>query len=447
MKLIVENIRSQLVTDDLTLLGLLYKKYSCYQPGYQYSPQYKRRVWDGKVRFFDATGRFTTGLLKRIQSDLERIGATYETEDRRNYSDVLRSDPNFDSFSLRDFQSVLFDRAMSEYRGIIEAPTGAGKTYIMGAIVSALRDNFGLVIFNKKQLLMQTYDKFHEFGLDVGAFHGEFKELKPITLVSKQSLPTVYDTFKDHTKFILFDEIHEIASGKKSKKLFHGFPHALYRFGFTATVPKEPMANMTLISSFGEVINEVTTKELVDKGTLARPTVYMITINHDHEADNYSYMQEYSERIVTNEDRNLKIKELAEALAGRTLIVVDKYEHQDILKKLIPDGYILNGQDDLETRKKTISKFIKKDKAIIIGTNIMQTGISIDEINSVINARGLKSEIPTLQLLGRGLRQSEGKTTVRFYDFYDNECRYLSKHAKNRKSAYEAEGHEVIVLQ
>ena len=68
---------------------------------------------------------------------------------------------------------------------------------------------------------------------------------------------------------------------------------------------------------------------------------------------------------------------------------------------MIPGALALEGKDDVMTRKETIKAFTEGDLSVLIGTKIMQTGIDIPEITHLINARGLKSEIATLQALGR----------------------------------------------
>ena len=57
----------------------------------------------------------------------------------------------------------------------------------------------------------------------------------------------------------------------------------------------------------------------------------------------------------------------------------------------------------------------------------------------------MKSEIATLQALGRALRRHESKDRVYVYDFMDQE-KYLADHSRARKRHYENEGHEVKVL-
>jgi superfamily II DNA or RNA helicase len=75
----------------------------------------------------------------------------------------------------------------------------------------------------------------------------------------------------------------------------------------------------------------------------------------------------------------------------------------------------------------------------------LQTGVNIEEITHFINARGMKSEIATLQALGRALRRHDSKDVVYIYDFLDKE-KYLSDHSVARKRHYEKEGHTVKIL-
>ena len=57
----------------------------------------------------------------------------------------------------------------------------------------------------------------------------------------------------------------------------------------------------------------------------------------------------------------------------------------------------------------------------------------------------MKSEIATLQALGRALRRHDSKKQVYVYDFMDKE-KYLSNHSRARKRHYENEGHEVQII-
>ena len=104
---------------------------------------------------------------------------------------------------------------------------------------------------------------------------------------------------------------------------------------------------------------------------------------------------------------------------------------------MIPDSLTLEGKDSISVRKDTIKSFVENDNSVLIGTTIMQTGIDIPEITHLINARGLKSEIATLQALGRALRIHKSKKEVFIHDFSD-EVPYLKEHSKKRRTAYKS---------
>ena len=104
---------------------------------------------------------------------------------------------------------------------------------------------------------------------------------------------------------------------------------------------------------------------------------------------------------------------------------------------MVPEALTLEGKDDVNVRKKAIQDFKDAEHSILIGTKIMQTGIDIPEITHLVNARGLKSEIATLQALGRALRIHESKKQVHIYDFNDT-VPYLKEHSAARKRAYKS---------
>jgi superfamily II DNA or RNA helicase len=446
LKIIVKNNQSFLKTENKKLLTTLKKKYSAKVPGYNYSTAYKKRGWNGEKYFFsDKTGKFGTGLLSHILEDLTYLGIEYKIEDLRE--STHSEDISLPGVTLRDYQESAVKKALKAKGCIIKAPTGAGKTLILGGILKALEDKRGLVFFTKKQLLKQTYDELRGWGIDVGLAFGDGVILKPITLCTVQSIDKVIDTHLESSEFIIFDEVHEFAKGKVATKVIKSFPNAAYRIGMTATVPRDPMSRLNLISGLGSVIEEVEAKELIDEGFLTEPLIQIIPIKDTGTVEDteLSYREIYEKFVTENDTRNDMIVELAKKIQqkpSRTLIIVKDLKHAEILHSNIPNSFKLEGKDDLGIRKKTIDAF-KDDKiSVLIGTTIMQTGIDIPEITHLINARGLKSEIATLQALGRALRIHKSKNRVFIYDFFDR-APYLEKHAKERIKSYKSLGLEI----
>ena len=72
----------------------------------------------------------------------------------------------------------------------------------------------------------------------------------------------------------------------------------------------------------------------------------------------------------------------------------------------------------------------------VICTAVWKEGVNIPELNVVINAAGGKSELVTLQTIGRGLRKTENKSELIIYDFFDNSHHYLVDHFGHRFCLY-----------
>lgn len=443
MNIIIKNVSSLLKTDNTELLSILRKKYSAKQPGYQYSKAYSRG-WDGSKYFITPGGVVGTGLVPFIVDDLKTAELDYTIVDER---EPPLDSPNTEvpKITYRDYQQNLINLALKNRMGIIKAPTGSGKTVILAGLLKAFEDMRGVIFFTQKGLLLQTYDFLKDLGFDVGIVFGEGVDIKPITLCTVQSVHKIIDSHLDTAEFIIFDEVHEFSKGKLSTKVVKSFPQASYRYGMTATVPSERLAKLNLVSYLGPVISEVDVQTLVRAGFLTPPIIKFMEVEEykDDACTFLTYPEIYDKYVVHNEYRNKVIQNICdEIVSGNVLILVKNLKHLEILRDLIPGSITLEGKDDVFTRKEVISAFKKAKRSILIGTKVLQTGIDIPEITHFINARGLKSEIATIQALGRALRIHRSKDVVHIYDFND-QVPYLKEHALARRRAYKSLNVEV----
>jgi len=451
MEITVGTQKSKILTDNPELLNRLRMLYSFQVPGYQYTPAY-RRGWDGKKSYISKTGEFRAGLLPLVLKDLEKIDCTPIIKD--SLPSISPKDFNFPSIKYYDFQKNLIKRAILSKRGVIKSPTGSGKTLIMAGLIKALHGRKIVVLFNSKQLLKQTFDFFSNLGIeDLGIAFGEGYINGDIMLCTVQSIDKIFDTHLEEAEVLMIDEVHEFCTGTTSLAAIESFPKAVCRFGFTATPPKDDIPYHNLVGAIGGILEEKTTTDLVEEGFLTKPIIQVIKVNHRdaHLSQDMSYREVYDQYLINSDERNEVIRNIVEKVRSKDknskiLILVKELNHLEKLKDIIPDAYALEGKDSLEERYKVISKFLKEDKGILLATKIMQTGINIEEITHFINARGYKSEIPTLQGLGRSLRKHHSKKTVYCYDFVDAEIKYLNSHSRNRIKSYRNEGHEVIIL-
>ena len=456
MKIVVGNLTSTLETDNPELLRTLNDKYSFSVPGYQYSPAYRSRRWDGKKRYFAANGKFKTGLLSRIVSDLSKIGVdNIQWDNKPKEEEPLI--PEVGNFKYREYQKLAIHRCLKKKRAIVDSPTGSGKTLIMAGCIASLQhkqDITAVVLFREKGILNQTYEFFKKCGIrDLGYNSGEGYVPGKVMLSTVQSIERIIDTHLHESELLMVDEAHQFCKGETTIAAVESFPNASYRLAFTATPPRESSkdinARMVLEGAFGPVYTTRTAEDLIKDGALAKPIIQVVD-NTPVSAvpEDLSYLEIYDEYIVNCDRRNDKIKEIVSKVyqsnpSAKILILVKNLQHIENLQGRIENCYTIEGKDDIDSRYDIINKFVKDDKpATIVGTNVMQTGISIDEISHMVNARGLSGEVPTLQGLGRGIRKAEGKDEMYFYDFYDR-MPYLENHSKQRIHHYETLKFEV----
>lgn len=445
--IIVQNIHSTLKTSNKKLKSILHKKYRQRVEGYSYSPAYKKGHWDGFKSFFsEKTGKFGTGMLQHVLDDLGIADLPYTIDDQR--TQIENKDFGLSGIELRPYQKELTVKALELKNCIIKAPTGSGKTVVLASILQALKGRTGLIFFTKKQLLYQTYTFLTSHGFDVGVAFGDGVDIKPLTLCTIQSIDKVIDSHLKTSEFIIFDEVHEFSKGKIASKAIESFPNARVRIGMTATIPKNKLDRLTLISALGQVIEGATATDLIESGFLTEPVIQIVTVPDCVDCiDDTVYREIYRKCITENETRNDMIRDLVVKIKQnpcKVLILTKDLEHAKILNDSLPGSLKLEGKDDLLTRSKTIKEFTDQEHGVLIGTTIMQTGVDIPEITHFINARGLKSEIATIQAMGRALRIHKSKIKVYIYDFLDN-APYLTTHAKQRIKSYEALNFKVYI--
>jgi len=452
MKIRVGIIDSLIETDNPQIIKVLSDKWAFPVQGYQFTPAYRRRGWDGKKRFITPAGRFKTGLLPAILEDLAKINCTPEIIKEYLIGGKRTFQTSIKEFKLFDYQEKAVGDAIKSERALILSPTGSGKTLILASLLTAFPDKKVVVLFDERSILTQTFDYltkkcgFKDVGINLG---GDYKNGR-IMLSTVQSIEKIFDSHLNESEVLIVDEVHKFCRGEVAVAAIQSFPNASYRFGFTATLPDDPIGQLTLRGAFGSIITTKTTQDLISEQKLAKPVIQIIEYKDDLSEQDMtdSYANLYEKFIVNSKKRNRLIIDLAAKISAsnptaKVCILVKNLAHLEILRRAIPNSYTLEGINSISERKESIKGFIKsKDAAFLIGTKVLQTGINIEEITHLINARGLKDKIPTIQGLGRGMRKMDGKSSVMVYDFMD-EIPYMNDHSKQRIKHYRKEGHDI----
>lgn len=440
-------------------------------PGFQFTPQYRARTWDGKIRLWDIrTNTIYRGLLPEIIKFFDARNYTFEYLDEVYDSEfsLTEGEQYIKTLNLpvlpRDYQIEAFIRAIRSRRALLLSPTGSGKSLIIYIILRYLHDNnFSdktLIIVPTINLVHQLYSDFSQYGFDSEnnihkIFGGQDKDSnKPFVISTWQSLYKLDKKYFSEFDTIIGDECH-LFKAKSLIEIMTKLVKAKYRIGTTGTLDGTKTHKLVLEGLFGPVYKVSSTKELMDKKYLSDFMIKCLLIKHNDSicqvAKNFTYQQEI-EYLILNEARNKFITNLAISLESNTLVLYQYVEkHGKILydmiskKQLNRKVFFVNGTTDSEIREE-IRHIVEKEKdAIIVASfGTFSTGINITNLHNIIFASPSKSRIRNLQSIGRGLRTSDTKKSATLYDIADDlrhkkHENYTIKHFSERIKIYSEE--------
>lgn len=401
-------------------------------------------------------GKFLTGFFPRV---LKEVPGEITVETNDLFLEPIRSPDLFSSntnirLDQYKLQQEIAKNAVKEQRGVIQAPTGSGKTTIAMLIASMFHPKHRILFLcHTISLLTQSFEEFKKAGFkQVGTFGGGGSKRFWDSIINDDRV--VISTIQTFSKFdpkeycdqfdvVIVDEAHHVnaVDSQYGRVLTHLL--APVKIGFTATVPTDREAALALEGLIGPVIGKVSIQEGVDMKIMAKPKIKLVPVPYNSlHGDIRKYQDLYKAAIVDSRARNSMVAEKAAELsrAGHSsLIIVKEIQHGDNLVGVLRIKGVkcefVRGATDGDTREKVKRAFDRKEVKVVICTAVWKEGVNIPSLNCVINAAGGKSEIATLQAIGRGLRSVPGKEEIVVVDFLDP-YKYLAQHAILRISIY-----------
>ena len=354
------------------------------------------------------------------------------------YTEPTSSAPHIDGITLRKDQESLVRKVRRWKCGVIKSPTGSGKTIIQLALASCYSHCKVLVLAHTLDIVHQTTKKFKDYKFD----NVEVRTVQSLNSRLKKDDPHTRNLLNE-IDIVIIDECHHVSKfdGMYGKVLSE--IKAQVRVGFTATTPEDDERLFALEGLLGPIIGELTIEKATELGILARPRIKLLRtpVNQRVKAIR-RYPDVYDAGIVENEHRNNMIIELLVDNPDKTfLILVTKIKHGEILDNLsrqIMGNSVKFVRGETPGEERLEIKELLKSKSIrcVIATAVWREGVDIPSLDCVINAAGGKSEIMTLQAIGRGLRRTKDKEEVIVYDFFDPSHYYLISHFGQRITLY-----------
>ena len=450
--------------------------FTFFVPGYTFVPAYRNKIWDGKIRLFDSrNSQIYMGLIGNVEEFCQERDYTFThnfVDDEcsvyhaKKFIGDLQIHARGEPIEVREHQIEGYIHAMRKRRALLLSPTASGKSLIIYLIFRQLQQyqNLkGLVIVPTTSLVEQLYSDFADYNNNNMEEHlhrvyqGKDKESsKPLIISTWQSLYKLPKEYFHQFDYVIGDEAH-LFKAQSLTTILTACINAKYRVGLTGTLDGTKTHKLVLEGLFGPVNKVITTRELIDKNQVSNFEVKCLILKHpDEKCLEYKdkTYQEEIQYLISNEVRNKFIKNLAVSLGKNTLILyqmVDK--HGRILYDMIKDTekignrkvFFVYGGTDTNDREEIRRIMEIENNAIVVASyGTFSTGINIRNLHNIIFAMPTKSTIRTLQSIGRGLRQSEGKEQATLYDIaddlrYKKHMNYTLKHFVERTKIYNDE--------
>ncbi|NJE25186.1 DEAD/DEAH box helicase [Thermococcus sp. MV5] len=360
---------------------------------------------------------FPVGLIPRVKALLNSKGYRVRIIDERKITGVEINGTWNDKYQLRRYQQRAVKKALRTNMGVLALPVGSGKTIIGLRLIYELNLST-LVVVHTKELLYQWADNIREvLGIEPGLVGDNNWDEKPVTVAMIQTLLSRgVDKLKKQYAILMFDECHRTSAAEKFYELGISLPQK-FRFGLSATPWRRIKGEeLKIEGAIGPIIYEIKAEDLIKEKFLAKPRFMIIGYESSMPPLAERYKELYEEIIMENEERNKAIVKTAYKLAKqehRVLIDVKRIEHGKILIEMLKkkgiNAEFLSSQTP--NRWEIFEKFRNGEINVLIST-LLKEGVDIPEISAIILAGGGKSDIMTIQTIGRALRPKGGSNAI-----------------------------------
>jgi superfamily II DNA or RNA helicase len=423
------------------------------QPGARFMPQYRAKLWDGKVRLYSMfTQELYAGLIPYVKAFAALNSYTVENTipagpepylDVREWLNDLKLTGHGKPIEVRDYQIDAVQHAIYSERTLLLSPTGSGKSLIIYSIMRhhLEKGRSQLILVPTTSLVEQLYADFQDYSSANGfktsehvhrVYAGKDKDADyPVIISTWQSLYQLPKKYFERFDVVYGDEAH-LFKAKSLTSILNKMPHCRYRIGTTGTLDGTQTHKLILEGIFGAVHKVTTTRQLIKNDQLADLDITVLTLEYQEAqrkaARAFTYQDEM-DFLTQYEPRNKFIRNLALAQTGNTLVLFQYVEkhgkqlHAQIEAKAAEGRriFFVYGGTDTDQREQVRHITEKENDAIIVASyGTFSTGINIRNLHNIIFASPSKSRIRNLQSIGRGLRTSESKDRCKLFDLGDD---------------------------
>ena len=389
------------------------------------------------------TGRAPAVAYPRIRDALAEADLTVTDE-------VLEL-PELDlatSYRLREYQQAALDAWRdSGDRGVVELPTGSGKTVVAIAAIAAL-DTPTLVVVPTLDLLEQWVRELRrEFDRPVGRLGGGTQRVEALTVSTYDSAYLRAEEIGDRFGLAVFDEAHHLG-GEGYREILRLLA-APARLGLTATFERPDGAHEAVTELLGPVVYRRSADDLAGDHLAAYDikqltveltpeeravyernqetfTDYLARSNIDlRSGSDYQQLVKRSgtdpraREALLAKQRAREVMMNAERKLDRLETLLDRHRedrvivftaHTDLVYRLAERFLIpaITHETAADERREILDRFREGTYTRVVTANVLDEGVDVPDANVAVLLSGSGSQREFTQRLGRVLRPGDG---------------------------------------
>ena len=384
--------------------------------------------------------------LQRVRENLvsipigrgDLIPNAYEMVDKRVMVPV--DFPEF-QFVLRESQQAVYDEL--DDSSIINAWVSWGKTFTGLAIAGKLGQKT-LVITHTVPLRNQWAKEVEKvYGITPGIIGSGSWNTDPCIVVGNtQTLYRNIDRIRKIFGTIILDEMHHVSSPTFSKIIDSS--HARYKIGLSGTIERKDGKHVVFRDYFGSKLFQPPKENFMTPSI----DIYRSEVRFMDGA-NIPWANRVN-NLANNEEYVHSVSLLASYYAARghkVLVVSDRVHFLKTCAHLVGEKAIcVTGEVPHEERESLIDEINYGNKEILFGTQaIFSEGISVNSLSVLILGTPINNEPLLTQLIGRVIREQEGKRDPVIVDIH-LKGKTATRQASNRMGYYMKQGYSIKEL-
>jgi DNA repair protein RadD len=326
---------------------------------------------------------------------------------------------------LRPYQDVAVNSAiksLNKYNNtIVVAPTGAGKTIMLSALIGKMHKQNGkvLVLQHRDELVNQNMSKFKRINpnISTSVVNAEAKDWSGdavFAMVQTLSRPNNLSSMQRIDLIIVDESHHTIANSwlsiiKKSKELNLNVRVA----GFTATPNRGDGKGLKQV--FSNCSHQIEIATLIREGFLVSPKTFVINVGVQKELSQVrrtidEFNMDEVARIMNKRPINERVvNEWHEVASDRKTVVFcsTKNHAKDLCDEFVNQGVraeVLTTDTKKNVRVNMLHSLSHGDLQVVINVAVLTEGFDAPPVSCIILTRPCSYKSTMVQMIGRGLR-------------------------------------------